>query len=188
MFFYIKGKITYHLKRSIIVECSGLGYEVFVSNVSRYKIGEEMKIFTSLYRREDEEFIIGFKDFSEKEMYLKLVSCKGIGPRLALACLSSASLSSLTDAINKADIRYLRSLPGIGPRVASQIVLDLQGKLIPHNEQNTGDENLDDAVSALKNFGFSNSEIVNAISKINLRNLTTEAYIQKALENLTVSK
>ena len=184
MYFYLRGTIVLHQKGSIVIECNGVGYEVFVSHPEDYEIGEYMLVYTSFYVREDEQFLVGFKSFEEKMIFNKLIQVKGVGPKTALQALGSTTPKKLIDAINREDMLFLKKLNGIGPKAANQIILDLRNKITLQSSV-TGDKELDDAIDGLKSFGFTKSEIDNAISKIDDRGLTCEQYIKKALTFLS---
>ena len=184
MYFYLRGTIVLHQKGSIVIECNGVGYEVFVSHPEDYEIGEYMLVYTSFYVREDEQFLVGFKSFEEKMIFNKLIQVKGVGPKTAIQALGRKNNKKLIDAINREDMLFLKKLNGIGPKAANQIILDLRNKITLQSSV-TGDKELDDAIDGLKSFGFTKSEIDNAISKIDDRGLTCEQYIKKALTFLS---
>lgn len=184
MYFYLEGIITLHQKDSIVVDCHGVGYQVFVSHPEDYELGRIEKVYTAFYVREDEQFLVGFKTFEEKLLFNKLVSVKGVGPKTAISALGGTTPDALIDAIDRSDMLFLKRLPSIGPKAANQIILDLRGKLAYSNKSNTGDKNMDEAMEGLKSFGFKDGEIAQAFSKIAERDLTTEEYIRKALNLL----
>ena len=72
MYFYLEGIITLHQKDSIVVDCHGVGYQVFVSHPEDYELGSVQKVYTAFYIREDEQFLVGFKTFEEKQLFNKL--------------------------------------------------------------------------------------------------------------------
>jgi Holliday junction DNA helicase RuvA len=187
MYFYLKGQIALHQKNSIVVECQGVGYQVFVSHPEDYPISATMLVYTVFYVREDEQFLVGFKTFEEKRLFQKLISVKGVGPKTAINALGSTTPERLVQAINDSNLLFLKSLAGIGQKSASQIILDLRGKLTL-TDTNTGDKQLDEAMEGLKSFGFTNGEIVKAISQISERGLTTSEYISLALKYLSANK
>jgi len=114
-------------------------------------------------------------------LFSKLVSVKGVGPKTALSCMGSCKVEELIEAINNSNLLFLKSLNGVGQKAATQIILDLRGKLVIENSQ-TGDKELDDAIAGLKQFGFNRKEIMDAISKISKRGLKAEEYISLALK------
>lgn len=184
MYYYLHGTVTMHLKESIVMECNGVGYEVLVSHPADYPLGETMRVYTAFYAREDTQCLIGFATFGEKAIYEKLTSVKGVGPKSAMSILGGASVERVKQAIDESDVAFLRHLPNIGPKTASQIVLDLRGKLSLPVNGSSGDKNLDDAVIGLKNMGFRSEEIEKAVDEIPERGLSTEEYLKRCLSVL----
>lgn len=181
MYYYLHGVVTIHCKNSIVVECNGVGYEVLVSHPEDYTIGDLITIYTAFYSREDEQFLIGFKTFEEKALYMKLTSVNGVGPKSAMSILGGSSAARVRQAIDSSDVAFLSRLPNIGPKTARQIVLDLKGKLTYSDGKSVGDKNLDDAIIGLRNMGFKKEEIDEVVNRIGERNLSTEEYLRKAL-------
>ncbi|MBQ3475424.1 MAG: Holliday junction branch migration protein RuvA [Bacilli bacterium] len=181
MFEYIKGTIDSIFPGSIVIDNNGIGYKIYVANPYSFKENEECKIYTYEHIREDEDSLYGFKTIDEKEMFLKLINVKGLGPKMALPMFSSGSLDGLIDAIERENILYLKKFPKIGDKVARQIILDLKGKLVSKKEMNVViDDELTDALLAL---GYKNSDISKIIPKIN-GDLSIEEKIKEALKLL----
>lgn len=181
MYYYLHGTVTIHGKDSVVIECNGIGYEVLVSHPEDYRIGDAVRVYTAFYSREEEQYLIGFKTFEEKALYLKLTSVKGVGPKSAMSILGGASAVRVKEAIDASDVLFLSHLPNIGPKTAKQIVLDLRGKLTYTSGSPSGDKNLDDAIIGLKNMGFRKEEVDEVLLKIPERGLTTEEFLRKAL-------
>lgn len=181
MYYYLRGMIAFHEKDRIVVDVNGVGYYIYVSRPDDFPIGDNMTIYTSMYFREDEQYLIGFKTLEEKQVFNKLLSVKGVGPKSAIGALSGATPSQIVEAIENSNVLFLKKLPGIGPKAANQIVLDLRGKIAYSATSKSGDKNLDDAMLGLKQLGFTSAEINAACNKIVERGLTTEEYIRKAL-------
>jgi len=187
MYFYLKGQIALHQKNSVVIECDGVGYQVFVSHPEDYPIAVTMLIYTMFYVRENEQFLIGFKTFEEKRLFKKLISVKGVGPKTAINALGSTTPERLVQAINDSNLLFLKSLTGIGQKAGSQIILDLRGK-ITLSDTNTGDKELDEAMEGLKSFGFTKKEIIGAVSQIDVRGKAASEYISMALKFLSANK
>ncbi len=181
MYYYLKGVVTIHLKDSIVLEVNGIGYQVLVSHPNDYDLGSTIRVYTSLYARDDTQFLVGFSTFAEKAIYEKLITVKGVGPHMAMTVLGGASVERIKEAIDNSDVLFLKRLPGIGPKTASQIVLDLRGKLTLPEGSASGDKNLDDALIGLRNMGFGAEEVARVADQIPDRGLTTEEYLQRAL-------
>ena len=151
MYFYFKGKISLIENDYVVIEVNNIGYQVYVPHPSKFSLNEETTIYLYNVVREDEVYLAGFASLLEKEAFTSLISVKGIGPRTALNALSGTSAEDLFNAIGSNNVTYLKKLPGIGGKAASQILLDLKGKLT------TSDANVnqyDEVRKALKSLGF----------------------------------
>lgn len=129
MFDYIIGKITDIKSNSVVVENSGIGYLVHVSNPYSFEINNEYKVYIYQQITEDSNNLYGFKNLDEKDLFLKLISVKGLGCKMALPILAVGSIDGIKDAIERENILYIKKFPKIGDKLAKQIVLDLKGKL-----------------------------------------------------------
>lgn len=181
MYSYIKGTITDIVSNAIIIETNGIGYFVNTPNPFVFEVGKEYQIYLYQQIKEDEHNLFGFKDKSEKELFLKLISVKGLGPKMALPIIASASVSGISDAINRENILYLKKFPKIGEKLAKQIILDLKGKLDSDNltveEENTKEE----LKEALLGLGYKEKEIKSVILKVD-STLPIESQIKEALK------
>ena len=181
MYSYIKGIVTDIVSNAIIIETNGIGYFVNTPNPFVFEVGKEYQIYLYQQIKEDEHNLFGFKDKSEKELFLKLISVKGLGPKMALPIIASASVSGISDAINRENILYLKKFPKIGEKLAKQIILDLKGKLDSDNltveEENTKEE----LKEALLGLGYKEKEIKSVILKVD-STLPIESQIKEALK------
>lgn len=186
MYYYLHGMVTMHIKDGIVMECGGVGYDVLVPHPSDFPIGESLFLFTSYFSHEDVSFLVGFKTIGEKNLFEALCSVKGIGPKTALSCLSNTSTERLKQAIEESDQRFLTRLPNIGAKSASQIILDLKGKLdiMLLSQSEKDDKSIKDAKDALRSLGFKEKEIESAFENISEKNLSVEEYTSLALRNL----
>ena len=182
MYSYIIGTITEINSNSIVIECGKIGYLIFVPNPFCYEIGNEYKVYVYNKIAEDEYSLYGFKEKEEYELFLKLISVKGLGAKLALPILATGSINGIVDAINRENILYLTKFPKIGEKLARQIVLDLKGKIdIEVSEEVVDDtQDLIDTLSAL---GYKNAEIKKVISQIDKSN-SLEEQVKEALKLL----
>lgn len=156
MFDFIKGNITSIKAKNIVLENNNIGFIINVPNPYAYKVNEIETVYIYTYIREDIFDLYGFKTVEERDLFIKLISVKGIGPKGALAILASGDISLLEDAIAKGDARYLQRFPGIGPKASGQIILDLKGKLVASNDENPKIVSVKDA---LKSLGYNNNEL-----------------------------
>lgn len=172
MYAYIKGTLAVLNPTHVVVEASGVGYEIQTPNSYRFQkfMDQEVVIHTSLIVREDAQLLYGFINQEEKDMFLSLIKVTGIGPKSALAILASSSPNEVKIAIENENDAYLTKFPGIGEKTARQIVLDLKGK-VQINEVDSGqilnvEASLSDntpiikeALLALEALGYSKREL-----------------------------
>jgi len=182
MYSYIKGTIIEIMPGYVVIDNGGIGYKINTANPYYFKENSEYKIYTYEHIREDEHSLYGFVTIEEKNLFLKLIEVKGVGPKMALPILATGSIPGIIDAINRENILYLKKFPKIGEKVAKQIILDLKGKVHTDIEYKNEDTN-DDVVEALKALGYKSSDIINVIPKIDKTN-TIENQIKEALKLL----
>ena len=185
MFDYIVGKIAYLKSNAIVVDNQGIGYLIYVANPFSYVEGKEYKVYTYEHITENEDSLYGFKTIEEKELFLKLISVKGLGPKMTLPILAVGSIDGIKDAIERENILYLKKFPKIGEKLARQIVLDLKGKL---DYTSTGDSSEDinktnELEEVLIGLGYKEKEIRPVLQKVD-SNLTIEEQVKEALKLL----
>ena len=181
MYGYIKGKVTEIESNYIILENNNIGYLVFNENPYSFSINEEYKIYIYQNVKEDEISLYGFKSKEEKELFLKLIDVKGLGPKMALPIIATNNINDVVEAIEKSDVNYLKKFPKIGDKVARQIILDLKGKLIV-NENDKIDSN-EELVEALEALGYKKQDIRKIIPNVN-KDEKIENQIKEALKLL----
>lgn len=180
MYNYIIGKINNIENNFIILENNGIGYQIFVANPYAFEIEKEYQVYIYQYIREDENTLYGFKTLEEKSLFLKLISVKGLGPKITLPILLG-SIDGVIDAINRENVLYLTKFPKIGDKLARQIILDLKGKL--KTIDNVIDNSKDEIINVLKNLGYKDKEIQGVINQIS-NNISIEEQIKEALKLL----
>ena len=183
MYGYIVGIVTKISPKYIICENNGIGYLIIVPNPFSYKLNEEYKIYTHQYVREDVLELYGFMSDEEKELFLKLISVSGIGPKSALSILATGTVGEICRAIESRNDAYLRKFPGIGSKASQQIILDLAGKLSINNDGFVTNSKLDDVSDALIALGYSKKEISKVLGKLD-GNLEEGELIKEALKKL----
>ncbi len=192
MFNYIIGEIVLKSENSVVVENNSVGFEISVSQstlLSLPSIGSVAKIYTYLNVREDEMSLFGFSTLEEKEMFLKLISVSGIGPKVALSILSGIRLSDLSIAIKTEDIKVLSTIKGLGKKTAERIVLELKDKIsvIGFNEENVpmlNESAIDEATEALVALGINKNEAYRLARENARENDKAEEIITRAFQNL----
>ena len=182
MFGYITGMVKYVTSNHIIIDNNDIGYIIYTPNPYTYEIGGKYTVYTYQNITETENALYGFTSMEEKELFLRLISVKGLGPKTALPMFASGSVSGIVDAIDRENILYLKKFPKIGEKVARQIVLDLKGKLVLSEDAIINDTN-DDVVEALKALGYKGSDITKVIPKLNKED-SVESQIKEALKLL----
>ncbi len=169
MYNYIKGTITIIKGSYIVLENNDIGYTIKLANPFALTINTEYKIFTYLHVRDDIRDLYGFLTEEERDLFLKLISVKGIGPKGALAIIASDSIDKVIEAIESKNSKYLQRFPGIGPKSSQQIVLDLHGKL-SFSDAESQDPKASLIIDALKAMGYNANEI-KKIDKVIFDNL-----------------
>lgn len=184
MYYYMKGKVVYIHKDHIVLDCGGIGYQIYVANPYDYKKDMETTVFTYLQVREDAQLLYGFKTEDERHLFLKLIQVKGIGCKTAIGILACGDYSRVVGAIEDGNINYLKKIPGIGPKAAQQIILDLQGKLVLDKEDVAEvNETMNEAIEVLKALGYKVNEINQVMKRID-EPCDTNGYVKKALSLL----
>ena len=190
MYYYLKGTIVEQGENYIVIDIGGIGYKVLVMHPEDFPLFELVLVYIAHIVREDEEYFVGFKNLQEKKVFNQLISVKGIGPRTALTALKGISIEEFINCIELEDVKRLKKLEGIGPKAASQIILDLKGSLSdfgvvsPKVVKQSLNKNQEEAMQGLKLLGFKVKEIEECFDKINDNSLSTEEYIRTVLRML----
>ena len=208
MLAYIKGKLEIKMTGYVVIDVGGLGYKVFMSDAGIEKIGnigETVKVHTYYRVREDDISIFGFNTQEELKMFELLISVSGVGAKTALTMLTVCEPSEFALAVISEDIKTLTTIPGIGPKSAKRIILELKDKIKKEQQieeltnaskgikQNTqtnikvkqaiqDDNKIQEAIAALQVLGYNRKSIEKAFEKIeNKKELSTEDLIKKGL-------
>ena len=182
MYEYIKGKIINQESNYIVLDNNGVGYLVYVSNPYSFEVDKEYIVYIYQYVREDENTLYGFKTKEEKDLFLKLIDVKGLGPKMALPILATGSIGGIIDAIERENILYLKKFPKIGDKVARQMVLDLKGKL-GVTSVSTSTADFEELIEVLKGLGYKQSDISKVLPQIKT-DLNIEDQVKEALKLL----
>ena len=132
MIAYISGTLVATSENAAIVDAGGIGYEIAMANRALSRLpqcGARLRILTWLQVRDDGFSLYGFLTPEEKDLFLRLVGVSGIGPKVALAALSTFEPGELTQLIIEEDVKGVSRIPGVGKKSASRIVLELKGSL-----------------------------------------------------------
>ena len=202
MIAYIKGMLEIKTKGYVVIEVNGIGYKIFMAENAIEKlgiIGEKVQVHTYMRVREDDISLYGFLTNEELRMFELLLGVGGIGAKGALAILSNITPSKFALAVISNDIAILKKIPGIGPKTAQRVILELKDKLKKEQQVTSEtsekeissfgqaiaeDEKMTEAVSALQVLGYSRREIAEALEKLDLSTLSVEDIIRKSLGNL----
>ena len=191
MYEYLNGNITLIKPDFIVVDVNGIGYKVFSPSPYAYQEGQKVRVFTEQIVRDTGVTLYGFQTEDDKGLFLKLLSVSGIGPKSALAIMAAEDSNSLAEAIEQGEVKYLTRFPGVGKKTASQIVLDLKGKLGDY-VKNANKEalaevtpELNDALLALLALGYTKKEVDRITpALIEEEKTTADQYIKKGLSLL----
>ncbi|AYA99847.1 Holliday junction branch migration protein RuvA [Lachnoanaerobaculum umeaense] len=195
MIAYIKGIVIEKSIDNVIVECGGLGYEVFVSvrDIEKITKGSEVLLHTYLKISEDAHSLYGFLNKDDLLMFKKLIGINGVGPKAALSILSTLSTFDLKMAIVSEDHKAISAAQGIGPKIAKRIILDLKEKvdlnyITTVEVENTSNSGvLGEVVEALISLGYSSGEAYKAVRSIEINDSdTTEDILKIALKKMAI--
>jgi len=172
---YLEGKLTFKSPTSVHLDVGGIAYVVNISlhTFSQIENEETAKLYTQLIVRETEHSLYGFRDMTEKDLFSKLVTVKGIGPNTARVILSYLTPEETKSAILQENIVAFKKVKGVGPKTAQQIILDLKNK-IAKDTMETGAKIPDsaptsireEAISALMALGFQPNPIAKVVDKV----------------------
>ena len=201
MISYIKGILEDMSPGMVVVDNHGIGYQMMVPmrGESFPKIGQEIKIYTHMHVREDDFSLFGFLSKEEKEAFELLIGVNGIGPKVGLSVLSTLSVYELKMAVISEDVKTISKTPGLGPKGAKKLILELKDKLSFEEleEDGVGAEIFDTSadssdsvmitIEGLVSLGYSKSEAAIAVNKVeDAKDLTPEELLKKALKNIMI--
>ncbi|PHO10350.1 Holliday junction branch migration protein RuvA [Malaciobacter canalis] len=181
----IEGKIEKKEPTFLHINANGLIYEVFVSiNCSSKITKNEVKLYTTHIIREDAQNLYGFLDLNEKKLFDTVIKINGVGPKVALAICSTFTPSSFSQIVSSNDISMLKRVPGIGPKGASRILVELSGFVIDggSDDESSNATNALDAALALESLGFK-KDVVSKVLKTCVSTNTGEL-VKEALKKL----
>lgn len=198
---FINGKVDYISPEFIVIDVSGVGYQIFTPNPFLFQkdLNEKIKIYTYQYVREDIIALYGFETRQERTLFTKLLNVSGIGPKGALAILAAGQPNAVVQAIEDENEKYLVKFPGVGKKTARQMILDLKGKLndlLPElmpdlfepdklvSNTTMYSHELEEAIEALKVLGYAEKEITKVLPQLQNEQLSTDQFIKKALQLL----
>ena len=175
---YIKGKVLYSSDGTVLLENNGIGYEVLCSGAAYAKLisDGQGEVYTYLQVREDGVSLFGFVSPEEKNMFLKLISVSGVGPKMGITVLSSMNINDIAVAIANSDVKKLTAAKGLGKKTAERIILELREKVSAEGLSEKGaaapeqpaekiSDKEEDAVVGLMSLGYTRAESVRAVKR-----------------------
>ena len=195
----LTGRLAFKAPTYLVLDVHGVGYEVFIPLSTYYglpNLSESTSLSVHTHVREDAIQLFGFLTSQEKDAFVLLTSVSGVGPKLALSVLSALPVSDLVSAIQSEDVERLTTVPGIGHKSASRLVLELKdkvGKLHPgfgpaHDSPRLGQDAIfDDALSALVNLGYRPQDAKDALKQVkksNAESIVLKDMIRESLKEL----
>lgn len=195
MFGYIKGKVAEITEGTVVLENGGIGYEIICTAAAVERLSEEKEgvVYTYLQVKEDGISLFGFDTKEEKQMFLKLISVSGIGPKMGVTVLAGMRIADLATAIATSDVKTLSKIKGLGKKTAERIILELRESVSKEELKTSAKETAvpfatddEDAVIALMGLGFTGMQARNAVlSAKGLGAKTIEEVIAFALRSLS---
>ena len=199
MFYYLNGEITMMEGNLAVVDCGGVGYACRTTSytLSKLRVGQTAKLFTYCNIREDAFDIYGFSTRDELRCFELLLGVTGVGPKAAIAILSSTSPERFMLAIMTQDEKSLTAAQGVGKKLAQRIILELKDKLGAVSEVDFSDStpsfaapvsgsNLALAQAALAELGYNQSEIGAALKSVKTEGMTTEEIVRQCLRAMVM--
>lgn len=181
---FIKGEVKILDKDAVVVENNGIGYRINFSKIANIKLNTRYTFYTYMQVREDDISLYGFLEKQEYDLFIKLISVKGLGPKIANNIIGYKSYDEIIKAIENEELTMIKTFPGVGAKTASQIILDLKGKLISQEKQLENPIILN-VTTALKNLGFKANEIASTIQGIEVGSLNQQELLKLCLSTLS---
>ena len=193
MYAYIIGQVTAMEAEKLILENNGIGYELATSTkaMSRFQVGEEVKVYTRYIVRDDGVFLYGFYDEQEREMFDRLTKVSAVGPKVAISILSAVGVEGIVHAVQHQELSVLTKAPGVGKKTAGRILLELVDQIksfsVAENPLPLQDSEdlaeFDVALQGLINLGYQRSEAMRALNGLDT-SLPLSALMRMALQRL----
>lgn len=181
---------------TLLLEVHGVGYELDAPMTTFYELpatGESTILYTHMVVREDAQLLFAFSDAAQRDVFRSLLKVSGVGPRVALAILSTLSIREFIEALGNADVARLTCVPGIGRKTAERLMVEMRDRVLPQVEAGAGaprgpaarrDDPMEDAVGALIALGYKAPEASRVLRGVDAGGLSSEELIRQALRQL----
>ena len=176
MFAFISGKAAYVENQYVAINAGGVGYKVFAPTrtLDEITVGQDLLLYTVLLVREDDMSLYGFADRQEKDMFEKLLTVSGVGPKVALAMLSQLTLAEIAQAALSGDNKAFSRVSGVGPKLAGRLVLEMKDKISAGDVAGYtvgmadpgGASAVSEAIEALVSLGYTRSDAMSAVADV----------------------
>ena len=179
----IEGEVVHKEPTHLHINVNGMIYEVWVSlNCSSSINTNNIKLFITYIVKEDSQSLYGFKDINEKKLFDTVIKINGVGPKVALAICSTFTPNSFAQIVANKDVGTLKRVPGIGPKGASRILVELSGFVVDGNIDEVSGAKVSEASMALESLGFKKDQINKVLTSCNADN--TADLVKEALKRL----
>lgn len=203
----LRGTLIEKLAPEVVIECQGVGYEVTMPMTSIYAlpdVGQEAVVITHFVVREDAQLLYGFANNVERKLFRLLIKVNGVGPKLALAVLSSMSADQFVSCVMHDDLSTIVKIPGVGKKTAERLLIEMRDRLkdwqvspvavttaapgtieIPiHQQASAPNSAKGDAINALVSLGYNQSQAEKAVKAIYQEEMSSEDLIRDALKSM----
>ena len=190
MYSYFNGLIKDILNDKVTIDVNDIGYNIHMAedDLGKLKLEDKVLIYTYFQHREDDMRLFGFLTKNRLQFFKKLISVNGVGSKVALGIISNISIEDMCTAIATDNILTLKSVPGIGPKLAAKIIFELKDKIsnVEILKKSSAKDNLvvGEAITALKVLGYSERELSSCVNEMNLENKSVQDIIRMCLKYL----
>jgi Holliday junction DNA helicase RuvA len=185
MISYLQGKVIFLGANKVDLLVNNIGYEVFLpaNNLAHLTLNQELELFIHQYLAEDKNYLFGFLDRRDKEVFELLLGVSGVGPKTALSVFAAGGGERIVAAIQAAKVDFFQGVKGLGLKTAQRIIVDLKNKV--GGLKDLDFQAQDEVVLALRGLGFKVEEIRSVLIKLPPELITEEDKIKFALKNLS---
>jgi len=194
MIAWIEGNLLSAKAPVVVVNVAGIGYELEVPMPTIYdlpEVGESVALYVHMVVREDAQLLYGFAEIQSRDIFRELLKISGVGPKVALAILSTFSAKDFFDCIGAEDITQLVAVPGIGKKTAERLMVEMKNRFaeqivsgdIVSSDVSHSDKQ--DAIDALQALGYKQADIVRAMKQVDIQGMDSEKIIKSCLQVLS---